>query len=44
MFKEVDCGDHFIFIGKILAAYYDEGKKILFNTKRVGDRRVFEEF
>lgn len=44
LFKEVDCGDHFIFIGKILAAYHNEGKKILFNTKRVGDRRVFEEF
>ncbi len=42
--KEVDAGDHIIFIGKILAAYWNKGKKVLFNTGRVGDKRIFKEF
>jgi flavin reductase (DIM6/NTAB) family NADH-FMN oxidoreductase RutF len=44
LFKEVDCGDHVIFIGKVLSAYHNEGKKVLFNTDRVDGKRVFEEF
>ena len=44
LFKEVDSGDHFIFIGKILASYINIDKKVLFNVKKVGDKRIFEEF
>lgn len=44
LFKEVECGDHFIFIGKVLAGYYNEGKKVLFNTGKVNGKRMFEEF
>lgn len=32
LFKKVDVGDHIMFIGKILAAYINKNKKILFNT------------
>ena len=44
LFKEVDSGDHFIYIGKILASYIKKDKKVLFNVKKVGDKRIFEEF
>ena len=42
--KEVDAGDHILFIGEILASYINEDKKVLFQVKRVGDERVFKEF
>lgn len=42
--KEVEAGDHYIFIGKVLASYIDEGKGILLNSKKVEGKRVFEEF
>ncbi|NOX37832.1 MAG: flavin reductase family protein [Calditrichaeota bacterium] len=42
--KEVDSGDHIIFIGRILEAYVNEGKKVLLNMKKVDGRRIFEEF
>jgi len=41
--KEVDSGDHLIFIGRVLAAYFNEGKGILFNMKKVGNKRIFQE-
>lgn len=44
LFKEVDSGDHIIFIGKILASYVNKDKKVLLNMKKVEDKRVFEEF
>ncbi len=44
LFKEVDSGDHIIFIGKILASHVNEGKKILLNMKKINNKRVFEEF
>lgn len=44
LFKEIDAGDHFIFIGEIVAAYLNPEKKILFNIKKVGQERVFAEF
>lgn len=42
--KEVDAGDHIIFIGKILAAYVNPNKKVLLNMKRVNRTRIFKEF
>lgn len=42
--KEVDSGDHIIFIGKILASYVNKDKKILLNMKRINNKRIFEEF
>ncbi|MBP3191199.1 flavin reductase family protein [Natronogracilivirga saccharolytica] len=44
LFREVDSGDHIIFIGKILAAYVRKGKKVLLNMESVGGERVFREF
>jgi len=42
--KELDSGDHLIFIGKILAAYINLEKKVLLNLGREKGKRVFEEF
>jgi len=44
LFKEVDSGDHIIFIGKIVASYINQEKKVLLNMKKVEGKRVFEEF
>ncbi|MCK5629775.1 MAG: flavin reductase family protein, partial [Nanoarchaeota archaeon] len=44
LFKEVDSGDHIIFIGKIVASYLDKDKKVLLNMKKADGKRVFEEF
>jgi len=43
LFKEVDCGDHYLFIGEVLASYMDKDKKILFNMKKVDGERVYQE-
>ena len=42
--KQVEAGDHIIFIGKILAAYWHPGKKVLLNMRKVNGKRIFEEF
>lgn len=42
--KEVDSGDHIIFIGEILASHVNKDKKVLLNMGRVNDKRIFEEF
>ena len=42
--KEIESGDHIIFIGRILASYLDKNKKILFNMRKTGDKRIFLEF
>lgn len=42
--KEVDSGDHVIFIGRVLASYVGKGKKVLMNMGKVKGKRVFEEF
>jgi flavin reductase (DIM6/NTAB) family NADH-FMN oxidoreductase RutF len=44
LFKEVDCGDHTIFIGKILATHVNPGHKVLFSMRAVQDKHQFEEF
>ncbi len=44
LYKEVDSGDHIVFIGEILAAYVNKEKKVLLNMETVGDKRVYEEF
>jgi len=44
LFKEIDSGDHIIFIGRILGSYINKDKKVLFNMKKEGGKRVFEEF
>ena len=41
--KEVDSGDHIIFIGKILASYINRDKKVLFNIKKIECKRIFQE-
>ena len=42
--KEVDAGDHIIFIGKILNQYVNSEKKVLLNMRKVDGKRVFQEF
>lgn len=43
--KEVDAGDHTIFIGKILAAHDGGRKKVLLNMKKLANgKRIFKEF
>jgi len=42
--KEVDSGDHIIFIGRVLASYINQQKKILFNVKKLNNKRIFKEF
>lgn len=42
--KELITGDHVIFVGKVLAAYRNEGKKVLLNMGRRDKKRVFQEF
>jgi flavin reductase (DIM6/NTAB) family NADH-FMN oxidoreductase RutF len=42
--KEVDCGDHFLFVGRVLAAHANPGKKVLMNMGKAGGSRVFQEF
>jgi len=42
--KEIDSGDHIIFIGKILTSYINKNKKFLLNMKKVNNKRRFEEF
>ncbi len=44
VFGEVDAGDHYVFIGKILAAHVNEDGKILLSTGRVNGKRTFDEF
>lgn len=44
LFKEVDSGDHLIFIGKIVASYTNKDKKVLLNMKNVDGKRIFAEF
>jgi flavin reductase (DIM6/NTAB) family NADH-FMN oxidoreductase RutF len=42
--QEIDTGDHIIFIGKVLAAYVDEKRRVLLNMGKVNGKRVFREF
>lgn len=42
--KEVETGDHIMFIGRILAAYVNEGRKVLLNLGKRKGKRVFREF
>jgi flavin reductase (DIM6/NTAB) family NADH-FMN oxidoreductase RutF len=42
--REVEAGDHIIFIGRILASYADNEKKVLLNVRKVNGNYVFEEF
>lgn len=42
--KEVDSGDHILFIGKIVASWINDDKKVLINMGKKKDERVFDEF
>ncbi len=43
--KEIDLGDHMMFVGKIVAAYINPKKKgILLNMGKIKGERVFKEF
>ncbi|MBW2998477.1 flavin reductase family protein [Candidatus Woesearchaeota archaeon] len=44
LFKEIECGDHILFIGKILASHINQNEKVLLNMKRVDGKRIFKEF
>jgi len=44
LYKEIKSGDHIIFIGKVLAAYANKGKKTLVNMGLVNDKHIFREF
>ena len=39
----VDCGDHFIFIGKVVESFVDPKRKTLINTGKHGRKREFIE-
>lgn len=41
---EVETGNHYLFIGEVVAAHHNAGKKILLNMRRESGKRVFEEF
>jgi flavin reductase (DIM6/NTAB) family NADH-FMN oxidoreductase RutF len=42
--KEVEAGDHTLFIGRVVAAHVNKGKKIMMSMGRIAFRRVFKEF
>jgi len=42
--KEVDAGDHIIFIGKVLGSYANPAKKVLMGMKKNDGKRSFQEF
>ena len=42
--KEVEAGDHIIFIGKIVAAHVNDDKKVLLNMGKKEGKRIFKEF
>jgi len=42
--KEVESGDHILFIGEVLQAYQNEDRGIILNMGRKGGERVFKEF
>jgi len=44
LFKEVDSGDHIIFIGKIIESHINKNKKVLINMKKINNKRIFNEF
>lgn len=42
--KEVDSGDHILFIGKVVTSWVNDDKKVLINMGKKEGKRVFEEF
>ncbi len=42
--KKVVVGDHILYIGRVVATYINEGKKVLMNMGQGNDERIFEEF
>jgi len=42
--KEIEAGDHFIFVGRILASYLNEKEGVLLNMGKRKGRRIFKEF
>ncbi len=42
--REIDSGDHIIFIGKVLTSYVNKEKKVLLNMRKVKGKRIFQEF
>ncbi|MCL5010716.1 MAG: flavin reductase family protein [Patescibacteria group bacterium] len=44
LYKQIDSGDHIIFIGEILACYINENKKVLLNMGKLKGKRIFKEF
>jgi len=42
--KEVDSGDHILFIGNVVASWVNEDKKVLINMGKNDKDRIFREF
>ena len=42
--KEVDSGDHILFVGRVVASWINENKKVLINMGKKGGERVFQEY
>jgi len=42
--REIDTGDHTLFIGRVVASHVNEEKKVLMNMGKRGNERLFEEF
>jgi len=44
LYREINLGDHIMFIGKILAAHTNPNKKILMVYKKINGKRIYKEF
>ncbi len=44
LFKEVNAGDHYLYIGEICAVHIDRDKKVLMNMGKKDGKRIFKEF
>ena len=44
LYSETEAGDHIIFIGEILAAYKNRGRKVLMNMGKKDGKRIYQDF
>lgn len=41
--NQIDCGDHFLFIGEVLDSYINKGNKIMVNLGKKDSNRLYQE-
>ena len=44
LFKEIDCGDHILFVGEVVASHLCHNAKVLVTLKGAQGERIYEEF